>query len=117
MQPCPARSYVWARKWVTRDYRAEELDPGVLMWSFEDDVDVCMTDPGRPVTIAVTATLRTLVDVLMGDAKLGAALREGLITVEGERELRRKLGALFELHGPESYTGGARPLAHTAGSR
>jgi DNA-binding HxlR family transcriptional regulator len=28
----------------------------------EEDVDVCLTDPGHPVTLTVTAKLRTLVD-------------------------------------------------------
>lgn len=140
---------LWARKWVTRDYRADELDPGVLMWSLrrhvlvdrfpagrtvvhfrfegqprlrrywwivverggehEPDVDVCMADPGHPVTLTVTATLRTLVDVLMGDTKLGAALSEGLIVVDGERDLARRFGALFEFDGSESFAGGGPP--------
>jgi hypothetical protein len=28
----------WARRWVTRDYREYELDPGVLMWSLRRHV-------------------------------------------------------------------------------
>jgi DNA-binding HxlR family transcriptional regulator len=135
----------WARKWVTREYRSDELDPGVLMWSlrrhvlaerfpegrtvvhfqFEgeprlrrywwvvveridegDDVDVCMADPGHPVTLTVTARLRTLVDVLMGDAKLTDALRQGLVVVEGERELERRFAALFEFDRSDSFTSG-----------
>jgi DNA-binding transcriptional ArsR family regulator len=106
----------WARRWVTRDYKSYELDPGVLMWSLrrhvlvdrfpegrtvlhfqlegeprlrrywwivvqrggdaEYDVDVCMADPGHPVSLTVRARLRTLVDVLIGDATLRAALRQ-----------------------------------------
>jgi DNA-binding HxlR family transcriptional regulator len=142
----------WARKWVTRDYHAYELDPGVFMWSLprhvrlerfppgrtvvhfqfegeprlrrywwmvverdeageEHDVDVCMTDPGHPVTLTVTARLRTLVDVLMGDAKLGAALRRGLVKIEGDRELARRFEELlvFEDADSHSYVG-RRPV-------
>jgi hypothetical protein len=138
----------WARKWVTRDYHAYELDPGVLMWSFRrhvlpsrfprgrtvvhfqlegeprlrrywwivvehgetddgHDVDVCMTDPGHPVTLTVSARLRVLVDVLMGDAKLSVALRRGLVKVEGDRELARRFEELFvfEDDGSHSYVG------------
>lgn len=137
----------WARKWITRDYRADELDPAVLMWSLrrhvvaarfppgrtvlhfqlegeprlrrywwivvrpgeEEEVDVCRTDPGHAVTLTVTARLRTLVDVLMGDAKLPDALRQGLLLMEGDGELARRFESLIEFDGSESFTGGAQP--------
>lgn len=106
----------WARKWLTRDYRSYELDPGVLMWSLRrhvvaerfpegrtvlhfrpeeaprqqrywwiavqrgeelEHVDVCITDPGHPVPLTITARPRTLVDLLMEDAELAEALRRG----------------------------------------
>jgi DNA-binding HxlR family transcriptional regulator len=70
-----------------------------------EDVDICLTDPGHPVTLTVMAKLRTMVDVLMGDAKLGEALRRGLVTVEGESKLARRFEALFEFGGAESFTG------------
>jgi len=140
----------WARKWITRDYRADELDPAVLMWSLrrhvvaarfpagrtvlhfqlegeprlrrcwwvvvqpgeEDAVDVCRTDPGHPVTLTVTARLRTLVDVLMGDAELAAARREGLFLLQGEGELARRFETLFDFDDAgSSFTGGARQHA------
>jgi ubiquinone biosynthesis protein UbiJ len=77
----------------------------------EHDVDVCMTDPGHSVTLTVTARLRTLVDVLMGDAKLGAALRRGLVKIEGDRELARRFEELlvFEDADSHSYVG-RRPV-------
>lgn len=74
----------------------------------EEDVDVCLTDPGHPVTLTVTAKPRTLVDLLMGDAELAEALRRRLVLVEGERELARRFEALFDFEGAESFTGGAR---------
>jgi DNA-binding HxlR family transcriptional regulator len=73
----------------------------------EEDIDICMTDPGHPVTLLVSAGVRTLVDVLMGDAQLGEALRQGLVTVEGDRKLARRFETLLEFHEPESFTGGA----------
>jgi ubiquinone biosynthesis protein UbiJ len=63
-----------------------------------------MTDPGHPVTLTVTARLRTLVDVLMGDAKLGVALRRGLVQVEGERELVRRFEELLEFEDADSHS-------------
>ncbi|HZM27906.1 MAG TPA: winged helix-turn-helix transcriptional regulator [Gemmatimonadales bacterium] len=139
----------WARKWVNRDYRSYELDPGVMMWSLRRhvmteefpsgrtvvhfelegaprlrrywwlvvqrearDVDVCMTDPGHPVTLTVTAKLRSLIDVLMGDARLKDVLREGLLSIEGERELVRRFERLFEFEGgAHSFVGGGHQKA------
>lgn len=83
----------------------------------DHDVDVCMTDPGYPVTLTVAARLRTLVDVLMGDAKLGAALRQGLVQVEGDRDLAQGFEGLLDFDGrrSHSFAGGGR-LAHTTGA-
>jgi DNA-binding HxlR family transcriptional regulator len=39
----------WARKWVTRDYRTYELDPGVLMWTLRRHVVSAQFPPGRTV--------------------------------------------------------------------
>jgi DNA-binding HxlR family transcriptional regulator len=39
----------WARKWVTRDYRSDELDPAVLMWSLRRHVVANRFPPGRTV--------------------------------------------------------------------
>jgi hypothetical protein len=136
----------WARKWITRDYRAYELDPAVLMWTLRrhvvaarfpagrsvlhfrlegapsrrrywwivverrEEVDVCMTDPGHPVTLTVTAKARALVDLLMEDAELGESLRQGLLVLEGDRELARRFETLFDFEGGSgSFTGGIIP--------
>ena len=79
-----------------------------------EDVDVCYTDPGHPVTLTVTAPLRTMVDVLMGDAKLAGARRQGSVVVEGDRELARRFERLFEFGGSESFTGGSIAAAVSA---
>lgn len=144
----------WARKWITRDYRSDELDPAVLMWSLrrhvlagrfppgrtvlhfrlegaparrrywwivvqrDEDVDICMTDPGHPVTLTVSARLRTLVDLLMEDVELGEALGQGLLELEGERELARAFETLFDFEGgSESFTGGMRHGGQTLGAQ
>ncbi len=73
----------------------------------EEDVDVCMTDPGHPVSITVRAKLRTLVDVLMGNERLADMLRRGMMVLEGDRELARRFETLFEFEaGAHSYAGG-----------
>jgi hypothetical protein len=57
---------------------------------------------------------RTPVDVLMGDARLAEVLRQGLLVIEGERDLARRFASLFEFDGSESFTGGARMDARAA---
>lgn len=137
---------LWARRWVTRDYRSYELDPGILMWALRrcvvaacfpqgrtvlhfrlegapsqkrywwivvqrgdaDEVDICLTDPGHPVALTVIAKLRTLVDVVRGEAELATALRQRLVEVEGERDLVRRFQTLFEFEPAETLLGGTR---------
>ena len=71
-------------------------------------MDVCMADPGYPVTLTVRAKLRTLVDVLMGDVRLADMLRRGMMVLEGDGELGRRFETLFEFEaGAHSYAGGA----------
>ena len=134
----------WARRWVARDYRDFELDPGVLMWSFRrhvvisefpfgrtvvhfrldglpshrrywwlvverggsEEADICMADPGHPVTLTVSAHIRALVDVLMHDTSLAAALRQGAVTLNGDRDLALRFEALFDFSGPKTFAGG-----------
>ena len=77
----------------------------VVLRGQEEDVDVCYSDPGHPVTLTVTAKLRTLVDLLMGDAELAESLRRRLVLVEGESKLSRRFQALFTFEGGgDSFT-------------
>jgi DNA-binding HxlR family transcriptional regulator len=81
----------------------------------EEDVDVCFTDPGHPVTLTVTTELRTLVDVLMGDLKLTAVLQQGLLMLEGDRDLARRFERFFQFTEPHSYAGSSSFAAATLG--
>lgn len=47
------------------------------------EVDLCLKDPDFPVDVAVTADLRTLTRVWMGDVPMAAALHAGSIRLEG----------------------------------
>ncbi|MFJ6954068.1 winged helix-turn-helix transcriptional regulator, partial [Micromonospora aurantiaca (nom. illeg.)] len=53
------------------------------------EADVCDSDPGHDVTVTVTADLRALVQVWMGDLEWAAALRGGAVEVTGPEALRR----------------------------
>jgi hypothetical protein len=53
------------------------------------EVDLCLKDPGRPVDLVVSADLRTLTRVWMGDVRLAETVRAGLIRLDGPPSLVR----------------------------
>ncbi|ADU07217.1 helix-turn-helix domain-containing protein [Micromonospora sp. WMMD718] len=61
------------------------------------EADVCDSDPGHDVTVTVTADLRALVQVWMGDLEWAAALRGGAVEVAGPEALRRAAPGWFTL--------------------
>jgi len=62
-----------------------------------DDADVCDADPGHPVAVTVTASLRGMVEVWRGDLAWSDALRSGAIEVHGPEALRRAVPGWFAL--------------------
>jgi HxlR-like helix-turn-helix/SCP-2 sterol transfer family len=60
-----------------------------------DDVDVCDDDPGQPVTVTITADLRTMVRIWRGDLSWSAALGAEQVRIEGP--LRRAVPSWFAL--------------------
>ncbi|MEW2590745.1 helix-turn-helix domain-containing protein [Micromonospora aurantiaca] len=61
------------------------------------EADVCDIDPGHDVAVTVTADLRALVQVWMGDLEWAAALRGGAVEVAGPEALRRAAPGWFTL--------------------
>jgi DNA-binding HxlR family transcriptional regulator len=59
--------------------------------------DVCDQDPGYPVTLTVTAELRTMVDIWMGSLQWNAAVRTGAVQVDGPTAFRRAFAGWFTL--------------------
>jgi DNA-binding HxlR family transcriptional regulator len=59
--------------------------------------DVCDADPGYPVTVTVTASLRRMVEVWRGDLGWPEALRSGALTLQGPQALRRAVPEWFTL--------------------
>ena len=53
------------------------------------EVDLCLKDPGFLVDIVVSADLRTLIRVWMGDVRLAETVRAGLIRLDGPPSLVR----------------------------
>jgi HxlR-like helix-turn-helix len=64
----------------------------------DQDVDLCLTDPGFDVDVTVEADLRTLTEVWMGDGRFVDALADGLITMQGPTELTRRMPSWFGQH-------------------
>ena len=53
------------------------------------EVDLCLKEPGFPDDIVVTADLRALICVWMGDVRLAETIRAGLIRLDGPPSLVR----------------------------
>lgn len=62
-----------------------------------DTADVCDTDPGHPVTILLTASLRRMTEIWRGDLGWPEALRTGTVTLQGPEALRRAVPCWFTL--------------------
>ena len=62
-----------------------------------DDADVCDADPGYPVAVTMTTSLRCMTEVWRGDLSWPDALRSGAITLQGPESLRRAVPRWFTL--------------------
>jgi len=76
----------------------------------QDQIDLCPTDPGHDVDLYLSADLRTLTEVWMGDLPLSRATDEGRLVVVGRSELRRRLRSWLQL----SSLAGIRPARSTS---
>lgn len=63
-----------------------------------DAVDICLTDPGIDVDVTVTADLRALTKVWMGDVTFRGAVRDGAIALDGPSALTRRIPDWFGQH-------------------
>ncbi|HVV75802.1 MAG TPA: helix-turn-helix domain-containing protein [Mycobacteriales bacterium] len=63
----------------------------------EDDADVCDVDPGHPVTVAVVADLRDVISIWRADLSWAAAIRSGVVDLQGTAQMRRALPSWFRL--------------------
>jgi hypothetical protein len=62
-----------------------------------DEVDVCDDDPGFPVAVTVSTSLRRMIEIWRGDLTWAAALRAGALEVHGPQSLRRAVPTWFTL--------------------
>lgn len=62
-----------------------------------EEADVCQSDPGHHVDVTVTADLRALTAVWMGDRTWTDVLREGSVALQGASALRRAFPSWLKL--------------------
>ncbi|MGB6454935.1 MAG: helix-turn-helix domain-containing protein [Streptosporangiaceae bacterium] len=70
----------------------------------KSDADVCDTDPGFPVAVTVSASLRSMTKVWRGDLSWDDALGSGAVTILGPEKVRRALPRWFTLPAFASVT-------------
>ncbi len=71
-----------------------------------DSRDLCYQDPGKDVSVFVTANSRDLIAIWMGDLGLAKALDDGRLTLVGDAHICRRLRKWFPL---SSAAGVPRP--------
>jgi DNA-binding HxlR family transcriptional regulator len=76
-----------------------------------DDVSLCFTDPGYEVDATLRAPLGVLYQVWEGVLQFPAAVRDGLITLTGQREVVLRLPAALRLSPVAPYVRRARARA------
>jgi DNA-binding HxlR family transcriptional regulator len=141
---------IWAQRWIElrREdcdpayvmqsihilLHADRLPPGVTVARFDlqpetrtywlilerNGSELCFHDPGRDVDLVVTADVEALTKVILGRMRLGDAMADGLVHLDGPRELVRGFPNWFGLsrYAPYARTGqgsGASPLPVAAG--
>jgi DNA-binding HxlR family transcriptional regulator len=61
------------------------------------EVELCLTNPGFEVQLTVETTVRTMVDVWLGDRPIESAVREGAISLTGASRLVREFPRWLKL--------------------
>ena len=57
----------------------------------DDEIDLCVNDPGKEVDVYFTATVKTMADIWMGDTTYKKATREDHLKIVGDRHLTRNI--------------------------
>ena len=63
----------------------------------DDQIDICVKDPGKEVDVYFTSTVKTMADIWMGDTTYRKASAAGELKIVGNRALTRDVTAWMEL--------------------
>ncbi|MBK8198044.1 MAG: transcriptional regulator [Acidobacteria bacterium] len=76
-------------------FRFSDLEAQKDFWLLvkDDQVDLCVTPPGRDVDVYFNCTVRTMYEVWMGDKTFKDVLRTGEMNVQGDPALLRNITA------------------------
>jgi DNA-binding HxlR family transcriptional regulator len=94
-------------------FRFSDLEAQKDFWLLvkDDQVDLCVTPPGRDVDVYFNCTVRTMYEVWMGDKTFKDVLRTGEMNVQGDPALLRNITAWLR---PGAFA--ASPRAQIAGN-
>ncbi|MDH5395545.1 MAG: winged helix-turn-helix transcriptional regulator [Gammaproteobacteria bacterium] len=56
-----------------------------------NDLDLCVKDPGKDVDVYFTSTVKTLADIWMGDCSYKKAQNQGLLKIVGNKQLTNNI--------------------------
>ncbi|MDH3980949.1 MAG: winged helix-turn-helix transcriptional regulator [Gammaproteobacteria bacterium] len=59
----------------------------------DEDLDLCVNDPGRDVDIYFTSSVKTMADIWMGDNTYRKAISDGSLKIVGDKALTRDITA------------------------
>ncbi|MCM1982921.1 winged helix-turn-helix transcriptional regulator [Lyngbya confervoides] len=89
--------------------RGKLKDRSYWMVIDQEQVDVCLSDPGFEVDVVIHADLSAFTHVVMGYDPLDQALEAGSITFEGPQDYVRQLPVWLYLQGERRYLSGLAP--------
>jgi hypothetical protein len=98
------------RERVIINFEFADAKKGMRQWWLivdEDQVDLCLENPGHEVDVSLSTELRTMTQIWMGDMSLTQARGKGLLRVSGPARLIRSVGSWL----------GASPFADVAPAR
>lgn len=58
-----------------------------------EDIDLCVTDPGKDIDVYFTSNVKTMADIWMGDNTYKKAIRDGSLKIVGDSMLTRNITA------------------------
>jgi DNA-binding HxlR family transcriptional regulator len=80
----------------------------------EDNVDLCLSDPGFDVDLTIASDVAAFTRVWLGDLSLDRAIAAGSIEVDGNRDLARRLRAWLKLSAFAAIAPASEQRARTA---
>ncbi|CAN5122273.1 helix-turn-helix domain-containing protein [soil metagenome] len=85
---------LWPRGRTVIAFEFDDVAPRIGRWWLHvsgDEADVCDYDPGFEVTVTVSTSLRTLIEIWRGDRSWAQAMKNELVAISGPGPMVRKV--------------------------